>query len=187
MLDVMGRYWWVIALRGVMAIIIGILIFLDPSVVLTLIAVFAIVDGVIGFIQALGQRGQTNWFWHLLESVAGIVIGILIIAFPLSSAVVITLLVASWAIITGVSEIMLAIRLRKEIEGEFWLGLAGVLSVLFGIFAALSPLISFLALTWLIAGYAIAFGVILILLAFRVRGASSTPTMTGGTPTPSQA
>jgi len=96
-------------------------------------------------------------------------------------------LVASWAIITGVSEIMLAIRLRKEIEGEFWLGLAGVLSVLFGIFAALSPLISFLALTWLIAGYAIAFGVILILLAFRVRGASSTPTMTGGTPTPSQA
>jgi uncharacterized membrane protein HdeD (DUF308 family) len=111
----------------------------------------------------------------LLESIVGIVAGVLIVLFPLSSAIVITLLIASWAILTGIAEIFMAIRLRKEIVGEFWLGLAGVLSVLFGIFAIFSPLASFLALSWLIAGYAIAFGVILILLAFRVRGAAAPP------------
>jgi len=126
-------------------------------------------------IEAVQHRGQPQWVWHLLESIVGIVAGVLIVLFPLSSAIVITLLIASWAILTGIAEIFMAIRLRKEIVGEFWLGLAGVLSVLFGIFAIFSPLASFLALSWLIAGYAIAFGVILILLAFRVRGAAAPP------------
>ena len=79
-------------------------------------------------------------------------------------------IIAAWAIITGALEVIAAIQLRKEIEGEFWLGLSGVLSVLFGILLVLFPGAGILSVLWLVAAYAIIFGVVMILLAFRLRG-----------------
>lgn len=169
MLARMGRNWSLIAVRGVMAILLGILIFLDPSIVLTFIAVFAIVDGVFGILQAFQHRGESQWGWMLLEGVIGVILGIVIILYPVGAALAVTWIIGAWAISTGVVEILLAFRLRKEIQGEFWLGLAGVLSIAFGVVAILFPLSTFVTLSWLIATYAIIFGMMLVFLAFRVR------------------
>ncbi len=172
MLATMGRNWWLIALRGAMAILLGILILLDPSVVISLIAAFAIVDGVFAVIQAFQNRGQRQWIWMLLEGIVGVIFGIIVLTFPVGAAIAVTLVIAGWAIATGIFEVVQAIRLREEIKGEFWLGLAGIASIIFGVLAILFPLTTFLTLTWLIAGYAIMFGVVLIMLAFRVRNAA---------------
>lgn len=166
----MKRNWWMIALRGVAAILLGILIILDPGIVITFIGVFALVDGVFGTVQAFGQRGTRNFIPMLLEGLLGILIGVLVLLRPFAAALSISLLFALWTIGTGVIEIVLAIRLRKEIEGEIWLGLGGLVSVILGVVALFSPLLTFIVITWLAAGYAIMFGVVLILLAFRVRG-----------------
>ncbi len=181
MIAAMKRNWWMIALRGVVAILLGILIILDPSVVITFIGVFALVDGVFGVIQAFGQRGTNNFIPMLLEGLLGILIGVLVLLNPLAAAATIAIVAAIWLIGTGIIEIVLAIRLRKEIKGEFWLGLGGAVSIIAGVIALMLPLLTFLTLTWIAAGYAVAFGVVLILLAFRVRnynGSEDVPTST---------
>ena len=165
----MKRNWWMIALRGAVAILLGILIFVDASVVITFVGVFALVDGIFGVIQAFQHRGGRDFVPMVIEGALGILIGILVLLNPLAAAASIALIAAIWLIGTGVIEIVLAIHLRKEIESEFWLGLGGVVSIIAGVIALFSPLMTFLTLTWIIAGYAIAFGIVLIMLAFRVR------------------
>jgi uncharacterized membrane protein HdeD (DUF308 family) len=114
----------------------------------------------------------------LLEGVVSVLAGLGAILFPGLTALTLLYLIAAWAIITGVFEIMAAIRLRKEIEGEFWMGLSGLLSIVFGVFLFLSPGVGALSVLTIIAVYAIVFGIFLIMLAFRVRGMSGS-TSTG--------
>jgi uncharacterized membrane protein HdeD (DUF308 family) len=166
----MGRNWWQILLRGIVAILFGVLIFLDPATLVTFIGALALVDGVFGIVQAVQHRGQPHWVWMLLEGIVGVIFGVLVLFNLLGAAIAITIVIGAWSIVTGILEIVQAIRLRREIQGEFWLGLAGVLSIVFGVLAILFPLTTFLTLAWLVAGFAIVFGVMLIFLAFRVRG-----------------
>jgi uncharacterized membrane protein HdeD (DUF308 family) len=175
MLDALSRNWWMLALRGVAAIIFGIAVILAPGIALQVLitfwAVYTIIDGVFTIGTAFQNRqGNPRWWVNLLEGLISILAGVAAIIFPGITSLVFLYIIAFWAIFTGVMEIIAAVQLRKEIEGEFWLGLAGVLSIIFGIALILFPGTGILTLLWLLAGYAIVFGVVLIVLAFRVRG-----------------
>jgi uncharacterized membrane protein HdeD (DUF308 family) len=172
--ELLSRYWWVLLLRGLLAILFGILAFAWPGVTLAslvlLFGVYALVDGVSAVVSALGRRGeQEHWWVLLLEGLVGIGAGLLTLFAPGVTAVVLLLYVAVWAIATGVLEIVAAIRLRKEIEGEWLMALSGVASVVFGVLLMARPGAGALAVLWLIGAYALVFGVLLVALSFRVR------------------
>ncbi|MGZ3433904.1 MAG: HdeD family acid-resistance protein, partial [Isosphaeraceae bacterium] len=127
-------------------------------------------DGVFAIAAAVvGTTVGMPWWALLLEGVCGIAVGVLTFAWPGITALVLLYLIAFWAVVTGVFEMVAAIRLRKEIHGEWLLALSGVLSVLFGVALVVNPAAGALAVVWLIGAYAIAFGVLLIALGFRLR------------------
>jgi uncharacterized membrane protein HdeD (DUF308 family) len=189
MLELLAKYWWVMVLRGVSAIAFGVLAILWPGVTIELLLIFfgayMLVDGVFAVIAAVsGRRHTEHWFLLLLEGLLGIAIGVVAWTAPVVAGIALLTYIAAWALVTGVLEIVTAVRLRREIEGEFWLGLAGVLSIGFGVLLLAFPLAGALALLWIIAGYAIAFGIVLILLGFRVRGAGPAALAGGSPPAP---
>jgi len=177
MVVVLARNWWALALRGVAAVLFGIMAFAWPGmtlgVLVLLYGAYALVDGVLAITAALaGRTWGMPWWALLLEGVLGITVGILTFAWPGITALVLLYLIAAWAVATGVFEVVAAIRLRREIRGEWLLALSGVISVLFGIAMVINPVGGALAVVWLIGAYAIAFGVLLIALGFRLRGAA---------------
>jgi uncharacterized membrane protein HdeD (DUF308 family) len=172
--NVLSHYWWTTLFRGIAWILFGIVVFTHPGlslVTLTLVfGVFALVDGIGNVVNAFGGRQEyKNWWVLLLTGLAGILVGILTFISPGLTALGLLYYIAFWAIATGILGIVAAIHLRKEIEGEFWLGLAGLASVAFGVLLVARPGAGALTVLWLIASYAIAFGVILIILAFKAR------------------
>jgi uncharacterized membrane protein HdeD (DUF308 family) len=175
MLDTLTRHWWVLAVRGALAVLFGLLALIWPGItVLALVLLFgayALVDGVMALYTALFDRGRTGGRggWLVLEGVAGVLAAIGAFVWPGITALVLLYLIAAWALVTGVAEILAAIRLRREIEGEWLMILSGALSILFGLLAFLFPGAGALAVVWLIATYAIAFGVVMVILAFRLR------------------
>lgn len=167
--------WWLLAIRGVAAILFGIGAFLWPGLTLTVLVLlfgaYALVDGVFAVIAGIVMhREQERWWMMILEGLVGIIVGVLTFVWPVITALVLLYFIAAWAIVTGAFEIAAAIRLRKEIEGEWALGLAGLGSIIFGILLMVLPGPGALALIWLIGSYAILFGILLLVLAFRVRG-----------------
>jgi uncharacterized membrane protein HdeD (DUF308 family) len=163
-----------LAIRGVMAIIFGVLAFIWPGLTLwalvLLFGVYAFVDGIFALITAFrGRSTNDRWWVFLLEGLAGIAAGVIAFIWPAMTAFVLLYLIAAWAIVTGIIEVVAAIRLRKEIEGEWVLALSGIASIIFGVLMVLWPGAGALAVIWLIAAYAIVFGILLIFLAFRVR------------------
>ena len=173
MIHELAHNWGWIALRGVVAIIFGVIAFFEPqsafAALVLLFGAYAFVDGVFALIS-LFRGASKDRFWVLvLEAVVGIGIGVLTIARPAATALALLYYVGIWAILTGVFELVAAIRLRKEITGEFWLGLAGVLSIAFGVLLFVIPGPAALALTIWIGAYAFIFGIMLLLLAFRLR------------------
>ena len=170
----LARWWWTFILRGILAIAFGILAFVSPGlgigVLVGLFAAWALIDGATALWEGFSRRAKDrSWWLSLLEGVAGIVAGVLALLFPVWAAATLVLLIAAWAIITGVFEIVAAIRLREQIQGEFWLGLAGVASILYGVILFLFPAAGALAIVWLIGGFAIAFGAFLLVLGWRLR------------------
>ena len=174
LLQELTKHWWLVLLRGIAAIAFGILAFIWPGVTLfTLIilyGVFALIDGVIALVAALASRSQTvpRW-WLVLTGILGIAAGLIAMLWPGITALVLILFIGAWAVVRGVMEILAAIQLRKQIEGEWLLALAGALSMLFGLGVLVFPGSGALALVWLIAIYAIAIGVVMIMLALRLR------------------
>jgi uncharacterized membrane protein HdeD (DUF308 family) len=172
--NVLSRYWWTTLLRGVVWILFGIVVFTQPGISLVtltlLFGAFALVDGIGNVVSAVGGRQEyQNWWVLLLAGLAGIVVGVLTFVSPGVTALGLLYFIAIWAIATGILAIVAAIHLRKEIEGEFWLGLAGFASVVFGVLLVARPGAGALTVLWLIASYAIAFGVMLVILAFKER------------------
>ena len=180
MVGLLQRSWWVIVLRGISAIVLALLILLWPSrtvlVLIVLFGIYTLVDGFLTLISAARHKssGRQRW-WLLFEGFMGVIAGILTLVIPGISAQFILILLALWAITTGVAEIRNAVHLRREIDGEWLLGLGGVTSVLFGLLLLVSggePLI----VVVLLSGYALIFGVLLLALAIRLRWAARTST-----------
>jgi len=157
----LARWWWVVVLRGVAAIVFGVLAFVAPMVgialLVALFAVWALVDGVGSLLTGIRTRGRDrSWWIEIVEGIAGVVAGVMALLFPEFAATVLLLIIAAWAIVTGVIEIALAVRLRRVIEGEAWLALAGAASIVFGVVVLLFPATGALSIVWLIGSFAIA-------------------------------
>lgn len=170
-----ARHWWALAIRGALAILIGLIAFFMPVAfalgIAVLFGVFMLLDGVFATYAAIQERNVLRYWWAiLLEGLVGIVAGLLTILFPLLGVVVFIYFISAWALITGLMEIIAAIRLREQIEGEWRLALSGVLSIVFAVLLAIWPESGAIALSWLIGAYAILFGIILLALAFHLKG-----------------
>jgi uncharacterized membrane protein HdeD (DUF308 family) len=165
--------WWVLVVRGVAAVIFGVLTFVAPGASLlalvVLFGVYAIVNGVMNLSLTPRRMGETRWGSLLFESIASIVAGVLTLIWPGISALVLLFLIGAWAIATGIGQIVAAVRLRKMIRGEWLLGLVGLLSIAFGLLLFASPGAGALAVVYWIGAYALVFGALLIALGVRLR------------------
>ena len=172
---ILSRNWWLLFLRGVVAVSFGVLAFQKPGLSLASLVLcfgaYALADGVIAVFSACaGRVEREHWWVLLLEGLVGIGVGVLTLFAPGVVALTLLFYIAVWAIATGVLEIVAAIRLRKEIEGEWLLMSGGLVSVGFGALLMAQPGAGALAVLWLIATYAVAFGLLLMVLALRARG-----------------
>jgi uncharacterized membrane protein HdeD (DUF308 family) len=172
MTGILTRNWWAFALRGIVAIALGLLAFVVPGPTLVaLIAVFAayaIFDGVIAIVAGASSPGRPRW-WIIFGGIAGIAIGVLTIISPGTTAIALVLLIGVWAIVTGVGEVVSAYTMRAVIDREWLLALSGVISVGFGVLLLVAPGSGVLAVLWLIGYYAIFAGVMYLAMAFRLR------------------
>lgn len=170
----LARNWWALLLRGLLAIAFAVLTWLQPTLSITaMVLVFGawvLVEGLLGIWAAWVTRGSGSRSWLLLLwGLASVVAGVVTLAVPGITALALLYFIAAWACVTGVLQVLAAVRLRKVINNEWWLVLAGVLSLLLGILLFASPFSGALALAWLIATYAFVLGVLLVLLSLRLR------------------
>jgi uncharacterized membrane protein HdeD (DUF308 family) len=187
--DDLARHWWVVGLRGLAAVVFGILAIIWPgmtlAVLILLFGAYALVDGVLDIFAAF-RGGASHRILLLIEGIVGILAGLAAFFWPALTALVLLYIIAFWAIVTGVLEIISAIRLRRVINNEWGLIIGGVLSVLFGIVLLAAPGTGALAVVFVIGVYAIIFGIALLALAWRLRGhshgATSAPPYGGTVP-----
>jgi uncharacterized membrane protein HdeD (DUF308 family) len=174
MFNLMAQNWWTLALRGLVAVLFGIAAFIWPGITLwalvTLFGAYALVDGIFALVAAFTRNVERQRWWALLfEGIVGVGVGILTFMWPGLTALGLLYLIAFWAILTGVFEVITAIRLRREITGEWIMALIGVLSIVFGVLLVAHPLAGALSLVWMIGAFVLAMGVLMIALAFRLR------------------
>ncbi len=174
MVQVLARNWWALLIRGFAAFIFGILAFLWPGATILaigiLFGVYAFIDGVFAIVVAARTAERHERWWpFLIEGVIGIVIAAITFYDVRITLFALYITIAAWAILTGVLELVASIQLRKVIANEIWLILGGAASVVFGILMIIFPLAGVLAIVWLIAAYALVFGIFMMALAFRLR------------------
>ena len=176
MLDALARNWWLLLLRGIAAIVFGVLAVVWPGLTLLtllfLYGAFALVDGVLALAAAIMGGVPAPRWWLAIVGLLGLGAGILTFAWPVVTALVLLLFIAVWAIATGVMQIVGAIKLRKEIDNEWLLIFCGALSVVFGLILIAQPQTGALALVFVIGLYAILEGIGLVGFSLRLRGHS---------------
>lgn len=179
----MERNWWALVLRGVAGVIFGLAAFYLPGltlhVLVLLFGAYALVSGAFTVATgAIASAGNDRSWVLLLQGVAGMAAGLVAFFLPGITAVLLLYIMAGWAIATGILEIVAAIRLRRELTGEWLLVLSGLASVAVGVLLALRPGAGALALVWLVGAYAFVSGVMLIALGVRLRTGSQPPVRT---------
>jgi uncharacterized membrane protein HdeD (DUF308 family) len=182
-----AKNWWALVIRGLFGIGLGVVTFVWPGITLAslviLFGAYALVDGVFAIVAAVrAMEAHDRWGALVIEGIAGIVAGVLTVAWPAITALWLIYIVAAWAIITGVFEIVAAIKLRKHVQGEWLLALTGVASLIFGVLIMAAPLAGALVIAIWVGAYAFVFGVMLVALGFRLRswahGHHTGPTVT---------
>jgi uncharacterized membrane protein HdeD (DUF308 family) len=168
------RSWWMLALRGAAALLFGILALIWPGmtllVLVALFAAFALISGGASVIAAIRHRNtDKGWWLILLLGVVSLAAGVIAVFNPGITILVLVLLMGANALVTGILDIVVAIRLRKQIEREWLLALAGVVSIVFGLLVFLFPAAGALAMVFLVSFYAVFTGILLLTLAFRAR------------------
>jgi len=174
MLIVYSSSWWAMALRGLAAILFGVLAFVWPRMTLTVLVflwgAYALLDGVVAIAAGLKSHGEYKRWWVLLvEGILSVLAGVVAFIMPGITALVLLILIGAWAIFTGAFEIAAAIQMRKYITGEWLLALAGVASILFGVALLINPAVGALPVVWIIGAYSIVFGVLMVALCFKLK------------------
>ena len=166
----MAEHWWVVLLRGVLAILFGVLAYTWPGltalILVTIWGAYALIDGIVGVVA--GIRGK--WGSLVVLGVIGIAAGIVAFLWPGLTAITLLWVIAFWAIVAGVLQISAAIRLRKEVQGEWLWILSGILTVALGVLFFMYPGAGILSVTWLVAALAIVWGILLVMLSFKLKG-----------------
>lgn len=181
----LARHWWVFLIRGLVAIVFGLVGFFYPAATLFTLVLFygayALIDGVFAIVSAVrGKEGMGPRWWLAAVGVLGIVAGLVTYLMPGLTTLVLLTVIGVWALLYGITEIVGAIRLRKEIDNEWLLMMHGALAVLFGLMVLFRPGAGALALIWLIASFAFASGVLLVALAFRLKSHPVNTTLAAG-------
>jgi uncharacterized membrane protein HdeD (DUF308 family) len=165
----MARHWWILLVRGLVSILFGVMAFVWPGITLAslvlLYAAYCFADGIVAL---LGGSGGRLW-QSLLIGIISVAAGVAALFYPGLTALVLLYLIGAWAIVRGVFEIAAAFALRKVIEGELMLILAGLFSIAFGVFILLFPGAGALSVIWILGTYSLIFGVLLVALSFRVK------------------
>jgi uncharacterized membrane protein HdeD (DUF308 family) len=175
MLRTLARNWWALVLRGICAVLFGVTAFAWPGLTLAVLVLlygaYALVEGLLAVAWALfGRRAGAFPWGALLAGLAGVVVGLLTFSWPGLTVVALLYLVAAWAIVRGIFQIVAAIHLRREIENEWLLGLSGLLSVLLGLVLLRAPGAGILVMVWWLGATAVVFGLVEIALGFRLKG-----------------
>ena len=173
-MEVLSRNWGWVVLRGIAAIVFGVLTFFQPGITLAalvlLFGAYSLADGVFMIVWAIANRhGEPAWVPLVIGGLLGIAAGIVTFFFPAITTVALLMIMAAWAITIGVTSIVAAIRLRKEITGEWRLVISGLLSVALGVILIAAPAAGALAMVLWIGGYAVASGILQIALGFRLK------------------
>lgn len=174
MLQVYGKHWWSFLLRGILATLFGTVAIVIPGLTLEVLALllvgFLIADGVLSFTASFrGRHLGRRWGLLLFEGLVGVALGLFTFIWPGVTVLAIVLIIGFWVSITGIFELLAAVKLQDEIEGEWLLGLGGFLSILFSIILFVNPGVGAVAILWMIGIYAVLFGVSLICLGIRLR------------------
>ena len=178
MLMTLAQNWWAIVLRGVFAILFGLGTFFWPGITLVVLILlygaYALADGVMAVIWALAGRRDGPFPWSVfLAGLAAIAAGLVTILWPGVTALVLLYLIAGWAIVRGVFEVVAAIQLRRELTHEWLLAGIGVLSILFGLALIVAPGAGALVVIWWIGAFALVAGIMMVSLGFRLKGLRS--------------
>jgi len=178
LLETFKRHWWVPVLRGVAAIIFGIIAFTHPVMAAATLVLFfgawVLIDGIFRIVGAIRDRSDSDWGWQLVIGILGIMVGLLTFHAPGITALALVIYIAAWALMIGATEIALAIKMRREIKGEWFMILMGLASIIFAGLLLWNPIAGAAALIWIIAWYAVIMGVLAIIFGFRLR---SLPTL----------
>lgn len=174
MIRELAKYWWLMVLRGVLAILFAVMAFVSPSITLSILVVFLgayfLVDGIFSLAHGFRiRKTDTHWWVLVLEGLLGIVAGIVCLSMPGITVVFMVGLIALWSVVTGILEIILAVRLRKEIQNEWMLVVAGVFSIIFGVLLFMQPLAGVVVISWWLGIYALFFGIFMITVGARLK------------------
>ena len=173
-IETLKRHWWVPVIRGIAAIVFGIIAFVYPGLTIATLVLFfgawVLIDGIFRVIGAIGHRGSDpDWGWQIVIGIVGIIVGLLTFHAPQITALALVIYIAAWALMIGATEIAFAIKVRREIKGEWFLILMGLASVIFAILLLWNPIAGAAAVIWLIAWYAVVLGILAIFFGFRLR------------------
>jgi uncharacterized membrane protein HdeD (DUF308 family) len=174
MIEAMTKYWWVPVVRGICGVTFGVSAFVYPIIGLNVLIVFfgawALVDGILSVAGAIGERKtSSDWVFGLVGGLLGITVGILTFIAPAISALALVFYIAAWALVRGALEIVLAIKIRREVKGEWILVVSGIASMIFAVLLLWNPAGGALALLWLIASFAIVLGILGVMFGFHIR------------------
>jgi uncharacterized membrane protein HdeD (DUF308 family) len=170
----LAKKWWVLLIRGIILIVIGVLAFIAPTTFAIFVGAYMLVDGFAFLTSGFSDQpaGQSRWPLIII-GILGIIAGLLLLFYPTLGLLTLTYVIAAWAIITGILTIIAAVRVREEIDNEWWLIISGILAVIFGVLVYLGGERGVVAGAWAIATvfgvFAILVGILSIVLAFRVR------------------
>lgn len=174
MVKSLSRYWWLFLLRGIIAAFVGILLIAWPGLSLEILimiyGIFALVGGIFSMILSLvGIGSNKNWWVLFLEGLLGLVIGWIVLEWPILTVYLLARIMVWWALISGTLQILVAIFARKEVKNETYMILSGVLSLIFGLLLVSQPIASIIVLSWIIGFYAMFFGILFIVFSFQIK------------------
>ena len=170
----LARNWWSLVVRGLFAVVFGVLTLIWPGITVAalvlLFGAYALIDGVVNLLGAVrAVEAHERWSVLVIEGVVGIAAAVIAMAWPAITAVALVYVIGAWAIVTGVLELAAAVRLRRHVAGEWLLALAGIASTIFGVLLMASPLVGAVVLAIWVGVYALVFGILMMVLGWRLR------------------